>query len=165
SYRFLTGWRPPPLMREQVYRFDPSTGDVRVVADHNMHPNGIAFTPNGKTAYVMDTGSLAESPTFPATIYQYDVNPSTHSFDNCIVFAYIDSGVPDGITIDSNDNIYAGCGDGTHVWNPEVATLFMVIRFPMQPNVNKGLRNPTNFVRFVVLKTELAVLLSCFCVA
>ncbi|KAG0705383.1 hypothetical protein DFH29DRAFT_981043 [Suillus ampliporus] len=118
TYGFLAGWRPPPLMREQVYRFDPSTGDVRVVSDHNMHPNGIAFPPDGKIAYVTDTGSLSESPTFPATIYQYDVNPLTHTFENRRVFAYVDSGAPDGITIDSNGNVYAACGDGTHVWNP-----------------------------------------------
>lgn len=28
-------------------------------------------------------------------------------------------GVPDGIKSDENGNIYSGCGDGVHVWNPE----------------------------------------------
>jgi gluconolactonase len=35
------------------------------------------------------------------------------------VFAYSDSGVPDGIQLDTMGNVYSGCGEGTHVWNAE----------------------------------------------
>jgi sugar lactone lactonase YvrE len=35
-----------------VYRFDPDTGDVRVVANGFIRSNGIAFTDDGKTAYM-----------------------------------------------------------------------------------------------------------------
>jgi gluconolactonase len=35
------------------------------------------------------------------------------------VFAYIDSGWPDGIQLDTKGNVYSGCGEGIHVWNPE----------------------------------------------
>ena len=51
--------------------------------------------------------------------YQYAVDPVTQSFTNRRVFAYTDSGVPDGIQLDTNGNVYSGCGDGTHVWNSE----------------------------------------------
>lgn len=43
----------------------------------------------------------------------------TQSFTNRRVFAYSDSGIPDGIQLDTNGNVYSGCGDGTHIWNPE----------------------------------------------
>ena len=43
----------------------------------------------------------------------------TQSFTNRRVFAYSDSGIPDGIQLDTNGNVYSGCGEGTHVWNPE----------------------------------------------
>lgn len=52
SYGFLNHFRPLPLMPSQVYRFDPDTGNIRVVADSFDRPNGIAFTPDGKTAYM-----------------------------------------------------------------------------------------------------------------
>ena len=52
SYGYLNGFRPEPMLPSQVYRFDPSTGQVRVVADQFVHPNGIAFTPDGTTAFV-----------------------------------------------------------------------------------------------------------------
>lgn len=39
-------------MPNQVYRFDPDTAQVRVVADGFNRCNGIAFTQDGKTAYM-----------------------------------------------------------------------------------------------------------------
>ena len=47
------------------------------------------------------------------------MDPETQSFANRRVFAYSDSGIPDGIQLDTNGNVYSGCGDGTHVWNSE----------------------------------------------
>ncbi|KAG0697464.1 calcium-dependent phosphotriesterase [Suillus ampliporus] len=127
AYGWLNGFRPEPMLPSQVYRFDPSTGQVRVVADQFVHPNGIAFTPDGKTAFITDTGMLGgflgTNQTLPATIYQFDVNPSTQSFTNRRVFAYIDSGAPDGIQLDTKGNVYAGCGDGINVWNVEGALI------------------------------------------
>ncbi|KAJ8582416.1 calcium-dependent phosphotriesterase [Rhizopogon salebrosus TDB-379] len=123
TYGWMNGFRPEPMLPSQVYRFDPSTGQVRVVADQFVHPNGIAFTPDGTTAFVTDSGIsggfLGTNQTLPATIYQFDVDPSTQSFTNRRVFAYSDSGVPDGIQLDTMGNVYSGCGEGTHVWNAQ----------------------------------------------
>lgn len=30
----------------------------------------------------------------------------------------MDAGVPDGIKCDTEGNVYSGCGDGVHVFNP-----------------------------------------------
>ena len=51
--------------------------------------------------------------------YQFDVDPVTQSFENRRVFAYSDAGIPDGIQLDKDGNVYSGCGEGVHVWNPE----------------------------------------------
>ncbi|KAJ3933060.1 MAG: D-lactonohydrolase-like protein [Lentinula lateritia] len=123
DYGFLNLFRPAPLMPFQVYRFDPVTSAVRVVADGFNKPNGIAFTPDGNTVYVSDTGAsggfLGNNLTLPASIYAFDVDPVTHAFKNRRVLAYADAGVPDGIQLDSNGNIYSGCADGTQVWAPD----------------------------------------------
>ncbi|KAG5637306.1 hypothetical protein H0H81_005049 [Sphagnurus paluster] len=103
QYGFLNHFRSEPLMPNQVYRFDPTTAAVRVVATDFAKSNGIAFTPNGKIAY----------------IYAFDVDDQTHAFTNRRVFAYIDAGVPDGVQVDLRGNVYSGCGDGVHVWNSE----------------------------------------------
>ncbi|KAJ6583029.1 calcium-dependent phosphotriesterase, partial [Mycena vulgaris] len=120
---FLHHFRPEPLMPRQVYRLDPETGAVRVVATDFDKCNGIAFTGDGKTAYVTDSGAsggfLGNNQTEPATIYSFDVDSKTHAFMNRRVFAYADAGIPDGVQVDTDGNIYAGCGDGVHVWNDE----------------------------------------------
>ncbi|KAJ7088639.1 D-lactonohydrolase-like protein [Mycena epipterygia] len=122
-YGWLNHFRPEPLMPNQVYRLDPDTGTVRVVATDFDKCNGIAFTGDGKTAYIADTGAsggfLGNNQTEPATIYAFDVDPQTQVFTNRRVFAYSDAGVPDGVQVDSEGNVYAGCGDGVHVWNDE----------------------------------------------
>jgi gluconolactonase len=34
------------------------------------------------------------------------------------IFAYVDTGIPDGVQLDSEGNVYTGCGDGTQVFSP-----------------------------------------------
>lgn len=49
------GMRPPPELPNQVYRLNPLTGDVRVVADNFGRPSGICFSPKEGTCYISDT--------------------------------------------------------------------------------------------------------------
>lgn len=37
---------------------------------------------------------------------------------NWRVFAMPGTGIPDGIKLDMDGNVYAGCGDGINVWSP-----------------------------------------------
>ncbi|KAH9911296.1 D-lactonohydrolase-like protein [Amylocystis lapponica] len=123
TYGYLNQFRPPPLMPNQVYCFDPDMGSVRVVADGFARPNGIAFTQDGGTVYISDSGAsrgfLGRDQTEPTTIYAFGVHPKTQAFVNRRVFAYIETGAPDGVQVDKKGNVYAGCGDGVHVWNAE----------------------------------------------
>ena len=45
SYGHLQGFRPPPEVGDFVYRYDPATGELTVVADGFDKPNGLAFSP------------------------------------------------------------------------------------------------------------------------
>ena len=56
--------------------------------------------------------------------YAFDVDPTSQSFKNRRVFAYIDNGIPDGIELDSKGNVYSGTGDGI-----QVSSLFIVLAF------------------------------------
>ncbi|KAG6888083.1 hypothetical protein C0995_010786 [Termitomyces sp. Mi166 len=123
AYGFLSHFRPDPMLPNQVYQFDPGTGTVQVVATDFDKCNGIAFTADGNTAYIADTGALGgflgNDQTDPATIYAFDVDPRTNMFRNRRVFTYVDAGIPDGIQVDTEGNVYSGCGDGVQVWNDE----------------------------------------------
>ncbi|KAF9701567.1 hypothetical protein EKO04_000583 [Ascochyta lentis] len=118
------GTRPPPELPNQVYRFDPHTGDVRVVADRFGRPSGICFSPKEGTCYISDTefihGNGHVDFERASTIYAYDVGDRAQSkfLMNRRVFAMADVGVPDGLKCDLAGNVYAACGDGLSVWSP-----------------------------------------------
>jgi gluconolactonase len=71
-YGSVQGIRPKPQLPNQVYRFDPVTRDVRVVADGFGRPNGISFSPDQKVLYITDTaetiGDGSKDNTLPATM-------------------------------------------------------------------------------------------------
>lgn len=120
DYGYFQYFRPAPTIPKQVYRFNPSTGEIVVVADGFDECNGLEFSPDLKTLYVTDTGAQHFTPnlTRPATIYAFDV-VNQKSLANRRTFAYVDKGFPDGIHTDTDGNVWAGCGDGVQVWNPE----------------------------------------------
>ncbi|KAL3427301.1 SMP-30/Gluconolaconase/LRE-like region [Phlyctema vagabunda] len=117
-------FRPQPKLPNQVYRYDPSDGSLRVVADGFGRPNGICFSPDEKTVYITDTdhihGDGSKDPKRPATIYAFDILHASGApfLSNRRVFAFAAVGFPDGIKCDVHGNVYAGCGDGVEVWNP-----------------------------------------------
>ena len=45
SYGWLQGFRPRPLLRDAVWRYDPRTGSAIAVADSFDKPNGLCFSP------------------------------------------------------------------------------------------------------------------------
>ncbi|KAI8214735.1 Gluconolactonase [Colletotrichum sp. SAR 10_77] len=120
-YGFLQDFRPTPGLRNQVYRYNFETGAVAVVADDFTLPNGLTFSPDGKKAYVTDTGIAlgfyGRNLSSPASVYSFDVNEDG-TWENRKTFAYTASFIPDGVHTDSVGRVYAGCGDGVHVWNP-----------------------------------------------
>ncbi|KAE8153128.1 hypothetical protein BDV25DRAFT_169481 [Aspergillus avenaceus] len=121
-YAYMQGFRPKPQLPNQVYRFDPATKNIRVVADGLGRPNGIAFSPDEKIVYITDTSydtGKEKVPTNPSTIYAFDlVTINNEPFlVNRRVFAMADTGAPDGVKVDMDGNVYAGCGDGVSVWS------------------------------------------------
>ena len=54
----------------------------------------------------------------PHTIYAFDiiVRNGGSFLANRRVFAACDVGIPDGVKLDRDGNVYSGCGDGLNVW-------------------------------------------------
>ncbi|OAA57062.1 smp-30/gluconolaconase/lre-like region containing protein [Niveomyces insectorum RCEF 264] len=120
---FEQDFRKKPQLPCHIYRFDPVTGDLRVVADGLQRPTGICFGHDAMTVYVTDTDALHgdgnQDATRAATIYAFDVvrRGGADFLANKRVFAYALRGVPMGIRCDAAGNVYAGCADGVEVWN------------------------------------------------
>src|SRR3954454_13659776 len=57
AYGAAQGFREPARLPDQVYRLDPATGGLTVVATGFDHPNGLAFDPDERVLYVADSGA------------------------------------------------------------------------------------------------------------
>ena len=82
-----------------LYRFLPD-GGIEEVATGLAISNGMGFSPDLKTFYHTDCG--------PRTIYKYDYDPTTHTLSNKSTFVQLgtDMGVPDGMTVDADGNVW-----------------------------------------------------------
>lgn len=99
-----------------VFRIDPGTGELSVVADDFDKPNGLAFSPDERILYVSDTG-LSHDPEGPHHIRAFDVTADGR-LENSRVFAEIDAGAPDGFRVDTEGNIWTSAADGVHCYSP-----------------------------------------------
>jgi gluconolactonase len=95
-----------------VYRFDPRSGDIRVVADDFDGPNGIAFSPDENRLYVAETGDQTSA--HPRQyIRVFDVG-SEGSLRGGDIFHKIEPGYCDGMRVDEHGNIWSSAADGVH---------------------------------------------------
>jgi gluconolactonase len=100
-----------------VYRIDPRTGDVRIVADDFVRPNGLAFSPDERRLYVVDTGATHVEDG-PRHMRVFDVNDDG-TLCGGDVFAACISGLFDGFRLDEAGRIWTGAGDGVHCYDPD----------------------------------------------
>jgi len=121
SYGFLQGFRPEPRLGDYVYRFDPATGVLEVVDDAFVKPNGIAFSPDGDTLYVTDSGANQEAGSFhvamPHHIVAFTVTPELRLTDRRLL-AVTMPGFPDGLKTDGAGRVYASAFSGVQVFSP-----------------------------------------------
>ncbi|ORY58162.1 uncharacterized protein BCR38DRAFT_77523 [Pseudomassariella vexata] len=116
--------RPPPRLPNQVYRFDSSTGSLRVVANGLEMPSGICFSPDEETMYITDLGAAKKDGTLnlprETVVHAYDVltRAGEPFLAHKRVFAFVMKGVPRAVRCDGLGNVYVACGDGVEIWSP-----------------------------------------------
>ncbi|MFZ0501214.1 MAG: SMP-30/gluconolactonase/LRE family protein [Steroidobacteraceae bacterium] len=98
---------PPAL-----YRLDPATGELAIVANDFEGPNGLAFSPDESVLYVTESG------------LQFDPHPRQHirrfkvSGDNQLSdgaqFHKVLPGFADGLRVDEQGNVWSSAADGVH---------------------------------------------------
>ncbi len=103
-----------------VYRFDPETGDLRIVADSMDRPNGLAFSPDETKLYVSDTGQ-------PGNLSVFDVKSCGMRLSNQREFVKLSPGVSDGFRCDVNGNVWTSAGDGIQCFSPEAELLGRIL--------------------------------------
>ena len=102
----------PEQDKHNVYRVDPKSGDIKVVVDDFVEPNGIAFSPDEKKLYVIDTG-FTDGPNNPSHIRVFDVDLEGGKLSNGKVFAEMPKpSITDGVRTDTAGNVWCSVGWG-----------------------------------------------------
>jgi gluconolactonase len=85
----------------RVYKLDPATGALSIAVGDMQRPNGLAFSPDEKRLYVVDTPG-----TGPKTTWVYDIVDGNAV--NGRLFFDLSPGWADGIRVDTEGNVRAG---------------------------------------------------------
>ncbi len=100
-----------------VYRIDPGTGSTTRVIDDMVMPNGLAFSPDERLLYVIDTGSTHVE-NGPNHIRRFRVGADAR-LTGGEVFADSEGRNFDGLRLDTEGRLWCGSEDGAHVYNPD----------------------------------------------
>lgn len=155
SYGILSDYEGYKADEEQesrnVYRLDPATGELAVMADDFLQPNGLCFSPDERLLYVADSGA-SHKPDAPRHIRVFDVTDGKR-LTNGRVFAHIDKGIPDGMRTDVDGNLWSSAADGVHCFHPD-GTLLGKILVP-QAVANLTFGGPRKNRLFITASTSL----------
>jgi gluconolactonase len=107
---------PREQKANRVYRIDPKSGAIAVVADDFVQPNGIAFSPDESELYIVDTGATHKK-NGPHHMRRFAVSGS--KLKDKGVFAECTAGFFDGFRFDSDGRIWTSAFDGVHCYDPD----------------------------------------------
>jgi gluconolactonase len=145
SYGFLQGFRPAPQAGDAVYRYDPATEALTIVADTFDKPNGLAFAPDESVLYVADNGA-------PHHIKAYDVVEGDRLARERVI-AEFEPEHPDGIVVDVEGRLYASCPAGVRVLAPNGGELDLI---DVPGAVNFTFGGPDRNVLFITTDTAVS---------
>jgi gluconolactonase len=116
---FYEGEQQRPELTPAVYRVDGHSGEVTMIVDDLDGPNGLAFSPDERVLYVV------ESRAQPRKIHAYDVSADGRRISNRRELIDAGPGTPDGFRVDIHGNLWCGWGmgnaelDGVRIFTPQ----------------------------------------------
>jgi gluconolactonase len=115
---FYEGHVAKPELPTNVYRVDPATGSLGVVAGDIERPNGLSFSPDESRLYVVEAGAS------PRVVRSYEVVDRGQKLGAWRKLIEAGTGTPDGFRVDVDGNLWMGWGmgeeglDGVSVFDP-----------------------------------------------
>lgn len=116
---------PSEIGASRVYRFDEARGELTVVADDFVQPNGLAFSPDESLLYIVDTGATHRE-NGPHHVRRFRVN-ANGTLSGGEVFAICPVGLYDGLRVDVHGNLWLSAGDGVHCHAPDGTLLGKIL--------------------------------------
>jgi len=136
-----------------VYRADPASGSLAVVADDISKPNGLAFSPGQDLLYVADSAASHDD-TAPRHVRKFSV--LNGGLKGGEVFAEIEPGVPDGLRTDTEGNVWISCANGVLCFSPRGEKLGKILVPEAVANLTFG--GPKRNRLFITAHTSLYAL-------
>jgi gluconolactonase len=116
---FYEGEHATPELAPAVYRIDPVSAEVTLVDDGMTGPNGLAFSPDERVLYIVESRSN------PREIRAYDLSDDGRTLSKPRTLIDAQGGTPDGFRVDIHGNLWCGWGmgtaelDGVRVFTPQ----------------------------------------------
>jgi gluconolactonase len=120
-----------------VYRVDAKSGAVTAVVTNMVRPNGLAFSPNEKYLYVVDTGATHKEDG-PRHIRRFSVDANGTKLSGGEIFAECTAGFFDGFRVDRNGRIWTSAGDGVHCYDADGSLIGKILIPEIVANVTFG---------------------------
>ncbi len=125
---------PPAL-----YRLDPATGDLAIVADDFDGPNGLAFSPDEHLLYVAESGHPLDRE--PRQYIRRFAVRGDGRLSGGEAFYKITPGFADGLRVDEEGDLWSSAADGVHCISPEGKLLGKIRTPSLISNLAFGGRN------------------------
>ncbi len=135
-----------------VYRIDPASGAVELVADDFVKPNGLAFSPDESMLYIADTGA-SHATDGPRHIRSFDVAADGKRLGKNRIFATCDNGLFDGFRVDTEGRVWSSARDGVHAFDAD-GTLLGKLLIP-EPVANVCFGGPKRNRLFICATSSL----------
>lgn len=100
-----------------VYRVDPLTARVEAVITDMIMPNGLAFSGDERTLFVVDSGR-SHVDDGPAHVRAFSIAEDGR-VSGGVVLAECPVGIFDGLRLDLDDRLWISTGDGVYCYNPK----------------------------------------------
>jgi gluconolactonase len=135
------GIRPDMIEQKanHVFRLDPVTSELVVVADDFSRPNGLCFSPDEQLLYI------GNSDTEIHHVRRFKVQ-ANYSLQEEGVFTVIRPGVPDGMRVDQAGRLYCSAGDGIHIFRSDGALLGKILTPQTASNCTFGSVSETTYL-------------------
>ena len=116
---FYEGERKEAELKPAVYRMDGKSGEITMMTDTLIGPNGLAFSPDESVVYIVDSRAS------PRKILAFDISRDGLKLTNQRELIDAGQGTPDGFRVDVHGNLWCGWGmgsdelDGVRIFTPQ----------------------------------------------
>ncbi|MEP0522123.1 MAG: SMP-30/gluconolactonase/LRE family protein [Hyphomicrobiales bacterium] len=121
-----------------VFRVDPVTFETKIVVDDFVKPNGLAFSADESVLYVADS-ARSHDPDGPHHIRAFDCDGERLSGGDVLID--IEKGVPDGMRVDTDGNIWTSSAIGVECFDRHGVALGAILVPEVAANLTFGGRS------------------------